>query len=74
MIIMEKTLVDRLLVPTTDAMPPNFGEKTFANGYKTLKFAKVFSLNSFPLCGSPEEEMDIQPRAEPESQLGRSSY
>ena len=30
-------------------MPPNFTEKTFANSHKTVKFAKVFSLESFPL-------------------------
>ena len=35
----------------TDAMPPNFTEKTFANSHKTAKFAKVFSLESFPLYG-----------------------
>ena len=28
---------------------PNFVEKTFAKSYKTFKFAKVFSLESFPL-------------------------
>ena len=27
----------------------NFTEKTFANSHKTAKFAKVFSLKSFPL-------------------------
>ena len=32
-----------------DAMPPNFTEKTFANSHKTVKSAKVFSLESFPL-------------------------
>ena len=32
-----------------DAMPPNFAEKTFANSYKTAKFTKVFSFESFPL-------------------------
>ena len=31
------------------AMPPNFVEKTFANNHKTVKFVKVFSLESFPL-------------------------
>ena len=35
----------------TDAMPPNFTEKTFANSHKTVKFVKVFSLESFPLYG-----------------------
>ena len=34
-----------------DATPPNFMEKTFANCHKTTKFAKVFSLESFPLYG-----------------------
>ena len=29
----------------------NFAEKTFANGPKTSKFAKVFSLESFRLYG-----------------------
>ena len=32
-----------------DATSPNFIEKTFANSHKTLKFAQVFSLESFPL-------------------------
>ena len=30
-----------------DAMPPNFGEKTFANSHKTVKFVEVFSFESF---------------------------
>ena len=34
-----------------DTMLPNFTEKTFANSHKTAKFAKVFSLESFPLYG-----------------------
>ena len=29
--------------------PPNFMEKTFMDGSQTLKSAKVFSLESFPL-------------------------
>ena len=33
-------------------MPPNFTEKAIANSHKTSKFAKVFSLESFPLYGS----------------------
>ena len=37
--------------PLKNAMPPNFAEKTFANSYKTSKFAKVFNLKSFPLYG-----------------------
>ena len=35
-----------------DAMLPNFEKKTFVNSHKTAKFAKVFSLESFPLYGS----------------------
>ena len=31
------------------ATTQNFAEKTFANSHKTKKFAKVFSLESFPL-------------------------
>ena len=34
------------------AMLPNFAEKTCANSYKTAKFTKVFSLESFPLYGT----------------------
>ena len=36
-----------------DATLPNFTEKTVANSHKTTKFAKVFSLESFPLYGNP---------------------
>ena len=45
MIFMDCSLVSLL----KDAMSPNFVEKKFANSYKTLKFAKVFSLESFSL-------------------------
>ena len=34
-----------------DATPPNFVDKTFANSHKTVEFAKVSSLESFPLYG-----------------------
>ena len=30
----------------------NFAEKTFTDGSETAKNAKVFSLESFPLCGN----------------------
>ena len=30
---------------------PNFAEKTFVNSYKTSKFTKAFSLESFLLYG-----------------------
>ena len=44
----EKTFADCLLVsPPKDTTPPNFTEKTFANSYKTSKFAQVFS-SKFP--------------------------
>ena len=45
------SLVLPIVLPK-NAMPPNFTEKTFANSHKTSKFAKVFSLESFPLYGS----------------------
>ena len=35
-----------------DATPLNFVEKTCANSHKTAKFAKVFSLEIFPLYGT----------------------
>ena len=31
--------------------PPNFAEKTYVHSHKTAKFAKVFSLESFPVYG-----------------------
>ena len=35
-----------------DATPPNFVEKTFANGHKTTKFTKVFSskVSHYTVC------------------------
>ena len=45
-----KTFADCFSFATAkDATPPNFTEKTFVNSHKTTKFAKVFSLKSFPL-------------------------
>ena len=41
----------------TFAMPPNFMKKTFAN-HKTMKFAEVFSLESFPLYGNHESALE----------------
>ena len=32
--------------------PPNFAEKSFADGSQTSKSVKVFSLESFPLYGT----------------------
>ena len=42
----------RVLLPfaaPTDAMSPNFTEKTFTKSHKNAKFTKVFLLESFPL-------------------------
>ena len=46
----EKTFTD-FLKPNISgcSMPQNFIEKTFADGSRTSKFTKVFSLESFPL-------------------------
>jgi len=44
-----KNFVDWSLVLPKDATPSNFVEKTFVNSNKTLKFTKVFSLESFLL-------------------------
>ena len=35
-----------------DFMFRNFAEKSFTNSHKSVKFAKVFSLECFPLYGS----------------------
>ena len=51
-IFAEKTFADCSLLQPKVATPPNFAEKTFANSHKIAKFAKVFSLESFPLYGS----------------------
>ena len=44
--------MDCLLVLPYNTTPPNLAEKTFVNSHKTLKFGKVFSLESFPRYGS----------------------
>ena len=44
-----------------DAMPPNFGEKTFANSHKTVKFLEVFSFESFLPYGITCELMLCSP-------------
>ena len=43
------TFVDCSLVLPKDATPLNFEEETFVNSHKTLKFTRVFSLESFLL-------------------------
>ena len=49
-IFTEKTFADcSLVLLPKDATAPNFRENFFANSYKTLKSAKVFSLKIFPL-------------------------
>ena len=47
----EKTFTDCLLVPAQRRHL--FCRETFANSHKTMKFAKVFSLESFLLYGIP---------------------
>ena len=42
---------------TKDTTPLNVVEKTLVNSHKTLKFAKVFSLKSFPLYSNIRIEM-----------------
>jgi len=46
-----KTFIDASLVPSKDAASPNFTEKIITKtcSHKTLKFAVVFSLESFLL-------------------------
>ena len=48
-IFMETNFREILTGAAKRCHPPNFMEKTFVNSHKTLKFAKVFSLESFPL-------------------------
>ena len=43
--------MDLYLHPIMCAMPQKFAEKTVADGQKSMKFVKVFSLESFPLYG-----------------------
>ena len=49
MIFVEKTFVNFSLLPHQKCHAPKFAEKTFVNSHKTVKSAKVFSLESFPL-------------------------
>jgi len=53
----EKTFADCSLVLPMNATLPNFAKKLFTNSHKTLKFAKVFSLKSFPLYGIRTENV-----------------
>ena len=57
----------RLLTRTMpkDSTPPNFVEKIFTNNYQTAKFAKVFSLETFPLYGT------LTPQASLSTRLGQ---
>ena len=48
-------------VAAKKATPPNFSEKSFVNSYKTSKFAKVFSLESFPLYGNCHYNVTLCP-------------
>ena len=38
---------------------PNFVEKTFTDSHKTVKFAEVFSLKSFPLYGTLSKNLTV---------------
>ena len=54
--------MDCSLVPPKYAMSPNFAERKFTNGHKTSKFAKVFSLERFPLYSSLQKyNHNLQP-------------
>ena len=48
-----------------DATPQNFTEKTLANSYKTVKFTKVFSLESFLLYGTSLDRVCTEEDATP---------
>ena len=48
-IFVEKTHRLLTFAALKDTTLPNFKEKSFANSHKTAKFAKIFSLESFPL-------------------------
>ena len=48
-----------------DSTPPNFVEKTFTNSYQTVKFTKVFSLETFLLYGT------LVPQASLSTRLGQ---
>ena len=56
-IFAEKTFVDCSLVPPKDAMPSNF-RKNF-HSHKTVKLAKVFSMNVF--CYTVSEQCEASP-------------
>ena len=43
---------------TKGATPPNFAEETFVNSHKTMKFVKVLSLESFPLYGTWDNQIN----------------
>ena len=55
-IFAEKTFAHSSLVPPKDTMAPSFVKKTFTNSHKTLKFVKIFPLESFPLHSNTEGE------------------
>ena len=45
-----------------DSTPPNIVEKTFTNSYRTVKFAKVFSLETFSLYGTLYTQASLSTR------------
>ena len=53
---------------------PNFAEKAFANSHKAVKFAKVFSLESFPLFESPKNLKFIATQKDPRRHLTAPNF
>ena len=48
---MEKTFAECYIIRIGGWGMPNFDEKAFVGGSQMVKSMKVFSLESFPLCG-----------------------
>ena len=57
MIFLEKTFTDPIahFCYAKECYAPNFAEKTVANSHKNVKFAKVFSLECFPLYSTASD-------------------
>ena len=60
-IFMGKTFADCLLLPHQRTSRPKFHGETFANSHKTVKFAKVFSIESFPLYARASDQSQFLP-------------
>ena len=57
--------VDLYSHPITCATPQNFVEKTSADGWKSMKFAKVFFLKSFPTIRYSTFQFSLSPPLPP---------